>query len=419
MLLNMASKVFCRVILERIKIALDEKLREEQAGFRAGRSCTDQIATLRIIIEQSIEWQSSLYINFIDFEKAFDSISRDVLWRLLRHYGLPDKIVTIIKVLYEGFSAQVVHNGQKTQPLDMRTGVRQGCLLSPLLFLVALDWVTRTAFDRKRGIQWTFTTSLEDLDFADDLALLSHRIQDMRDKTRALEVQSAKVGLKINATKTKLMRIGTKRGDGVSVAGERVEEVDEFTYLGSIVSKKGGTDEDIQARIGKARQAFAMLRPIWRSTALTTKTKLRVFGSNVKAVLLYGSETWRLTKGLEQKLQVFINKSLRNILRIWWPRKISNKDLWSQTGQRPIEEEIRQRAWGWIGHTLRKPDGHVVKRALEWNPQGKRKRGRPQHSWRRTRMAELAAKHVTWNEAKGTAQNRVRWRALVEDLCST
>ena len=99
MLLSMASKVFCRVILERIKTALDEKLREEQAGFWAGRSCMDQIATLRIIVEQSIEWQSSLYINFIDFEKAFDSISRDVLWRLLRHYGMPDKIVTIIRAL--------------------------------------------------------------------------------------------------------------------------------------------------------------------------------------------------------------------------------------------------------------------------------------------------------------------------------
>ena len=145
----------------------------------------------------------------------------------------------------------------------MRSGVRQGYLLSPLLFLVALDWVMRTAFDRKRGIQWTFTTSLEDLEFADDLALLSHRIQDMRDKTKALEVQGAKVGLKINATKTKLMRIGTKRGDGVLVAGGRIEEVDEFTYLESIVSKKRGTDEDIQVRIGKARQTFSMLRPIW------------------------------------------------------------------------------------------------------------------------------------------------------------
>ena len=96
-----------------------------------------------------------------------------------------------------------------------------------------------------RGIQWTFTTSLEGLVFPDDLALLSHRIQDMRDKTRALEVQGAKVGLKINTNKTKLIRIGTKRGDGVSVVGGRIEEVDEFTYLGSIVSKKGGTDEDI------------------------------------------------------------------------------------------------------------------------------------------------------------------------------
>ena len=111
MLLNMASKVFCRVILECIKTALDEQLREEQAGFRAGRSCTDQIATLRIIVEQSIEWQSSLYINFIDFEKAFDSISRDVLWRVLRHYGMPGIIITIIRVFYEGFSAQVVYNG--------------------------------------------------------------------------------------------------------------------------------------------------------------------------------------------------------------------------------------------------------------------------------------------------------------------
>ena len=117
----------------------------------------------------------------------------------------------------------------------MRTGVRQGCLLSPLLFLVALDWVMRTAFDRKRGIQWTFTTSLEDLDFANDLALLTHRIQDLRDKTRALEVQGMKVGLKINATKTKLIRIGTKRGDGVSVArGGRLRKLVSSHTLGAL-----------------------------------------------------------------------------------------------------------------------------------------------------------------------------------------
>jgi len=123
-----------------------------------------------------------------------------------------------------------------------------------LLFLVALDWVTRRAF----GIQWSFTTSLDDLNFADNLALLSHRAQDMRDKKQALKEQGAMVGLKINATKTKMMCIGTKCSDGVFVKGEQVKKVDEFTYLGSIVSKKVGTDKDIQARIEKARQAFVI-----------------------------------------------------------------------------------------------------------------------------------------------------------------
>ena len=79
-------------------------------------------------------------------------------------------------------------------------------------------------------------TSLEHLDFGDDLALLSHRIQDMRDKSKALEEQGVKVSLKVNAAKTKLIRIGTKCGDGVSIVGERIEEVDESKYLRSITS---------------------------------------------------------------------------------------------------------------------------------------------------------------------------------------
>ncbi|CAH8584582.1 unnamed protein product [Heterobilharzia americana] len=76
-----ASKILSRIILERLRDALDSKLRPEQAGWLAGfrkyKSCADQIATLRIIIEQSIEWQSALYLNFIDFEKAFDSVDRE------------------------------------------------------------------------------------------------------------------------------------------------------------------------------------------------------------------------------------------------------------------------------------------------------------------------------------------------------
>ena len=93
---------------------MDEKLREEQAGFRKNRSTTDQIAILRIIVEQSIEWKSSLLVNFIDYEKAFDSVDMKTLWKIMRHYGIPVKLVTLVEELYEGSSCRILHDGQLT-----------------------------------------------------------------------------------------------------------------------------------------------------------------------------------------------------------------------------------------------------------------------------------------------------------------
>ncbi|KAL9983948.1 hypothetical protein ACROYT_G006197 [Oculina patagonica] len=98
-LLSVVSKVFTRIILTRIQNAVDNQLRKEQAGFRKGRSCTEQIFTLRNIIEQCMEWQASLHLNFIDFEKAFDSVHRITLWKLLRLYGVPHKIIRMIQAL--------------------------------------------------------------------------------------------------------------------------------------------------------------------------------------------------------------------------------------------------------------------------------------------------------------------------------
>ena len=96
MLLSIPGKVLARVILERLKNALDKKLQEEQEGFRQDRSCTDHIATMRIIVEQSLEWQTPLYSVFVDFRKAFDSVDREVIWKLMHHYGFPPKFVNII-----------------------------------------------------------------------------------------------------------------------------------------------------------------------------------------------------------------------------------------------------------------------------------------------------------------------------------
>ncbi|KAI0209386.1 Secreted RxLR effector protein 78, partial [Lamellibrachia satsuma] len=149
MLLSVPSKILCRIILDRV----------QETG------------------------QSSLYINFVDFEKAFDSIDRTVLWKLLRHYGLPTKFVTLIKNMYEGFTGHVIFNGQVSEDFQIGTGVRQGCLLSPLLFLIAIDWTMKRSTEHRTGIQWNLFSQLEDLDFADDLALLSETHKHMQQKT--------------------------------------------------------------------------------------------------------------------------------------------------------------------------------------------------------------------------------------------
>ncbi|VDP63732.1 unnamed protein product [Schistosoma curassoni] len=149
----------------------------------------------------------------------------------------------------------------------------------------------------------------------------------------------------------------------------------------------------MKARIGKARAAYLQLKKIWNSKQLSTNTKVRIFNTNVlqlkniwnskqlstntkvrifntnvNTVLLYGEKTWRNTKAIIQKIQVFINNCLRKILQISWPDTISNNQLWERTNQIPVEEEIRKKHWKCIGHTLRKAPNRVTRQDLTWNP---------------------------------------------------
>ena len=422
-LLSVPGKIFNRVILNRLKNAVDTKLRDNQAGFRRNRSCTDQIATLRIILEQSLEWRSSLYVNFIDYEKAFDSVDRTSLWKLLRHYGVPDKIVSLIRKSYEGMSCKVVHGQQLSESFQVRTGVRQGCLLSPFLFLLAIDWIMKeTTSEGRNGIQWTLmgpNNQLDDLDFADDLALLSSTRQQMQAKTDTMAEKSAKIGLHVNRGKTKVMRVNNQSQEPISVYGEPIEEVDFFIYLGSVVDKLGGTDADIKARKGKARSAFKKMKNVWSSAMLSTRIKVRIFNSTIKPVLMYGSETWRMNSTPINKVQSFVNSCLRKLLRIHWPEVITNQELWEKTRQTPVKEDITQRKWRWIGHTLRKPDGCITRQALTWNPQGSRRRGRPRNTWRRDIDRERERMGVTWGELCKKAEDRDAFRVLIGGLCSS
>ena len=189
---------------------------------------------------------------------------------------VPMKLVNMIKNSYEGMSCRVIHDGQLTENFEIRTGVRQGCLLSPFLFILAIDWIMKTETKGKRnGIQWKILTQLDNLDFADDLALMSHSHRQMQDKTTNLARISAQVGLKINKKKTKILRLNTTCERPIMLEGEGLEEVESFRYLGSIVDTRGGTEADVKARISKARAAFHILRNVWKSRVIGKTTKIR------------------------------------------------------------------------------------------------------------------------------------------------
>ena len=298
-------------------------------------------------------------------------------------------------------------------------GVKQGCILSPFLFTLAVNWLmTETTKNCRTGIQWTLTTVLEDLDYADDIDLLSSRHKDIQDKTHKMVDLGGSIGLAVNVTKTKMMRNNNANQHPIYINNEPVEEVKSFVYLGSCITPEGDSEKDAEARIIKANQVFGMLKPFWRNTKICTETKLRIYRSNILGVLLYGSECWKVTSNLTNKLETFQNKCLRNILNIYWPNIISNQALLQSTSCSPIATLVKKRRWMWIGHVCRMPSDSIPRTALRWTADGKRKRGRPRETWRRSVEKELKAEGMSWESVTKLAQDRGGWRTRVEASCA-
>ena len=263
-LLSVPGKVFCSSIWQRIHTAISRGLGEEQAGFRPWCSCTDQIFALRNILEQCNDWQTPLILNFVDIQKAVDNADGEALWNSLRMYGLPDKIIHLIETLYRDSECTVLIDGEPTAPCKVKTGVRQGCILSPILFCIALDFVMKSHIAISSGIAWTGNnTRLGDLDFADDICLLNSSQVEMQEKTKVLCQQAAKIGLQIKKKKIETTRNFDVKTP-IKLEKDQLNEVDKCTYLGRIVTKNGDCLPDIKNRVSKAGGAMNKLQQFWK-----------------------------------------------------------------------------------------------------------------------------------------------------------
>lgn len=414
-ILNTRMKVLAIILHDRVFSKIDGQMREEQAGFRGGRNCLDHIMAVRSLFEQATEHRSPLYAVFIDFKRAFDTVHHSAIWRAMEEAGVHPKDIQITAAMYRGAESRVAHGGALSDPIPLTRGVRQGCPLSPLLFVLTLDNALKKALVRPRGIQLGPFECVESLEYADDEVLIAETPAQLGAKLEKVVEETGKIGLECNTKKTRVMRTPDSQEVHLTVAGEAIKEVDRYTYLGAVITRTGGALEDAQARVNAARWQFSRLQRVWGSTQISRNTKMKLLSSGVLPCALYGSESWGPKEAVDVA-QVFINKCLRKICRIYWPETITNEELWRKTGTRPAAEQIERRRWGYIGHAARRRGQSV--RLLQWRPSVKRKPGRPRMTLRECVERGLQREGLTWRTLYGAADNRDDWRRRINCICS-
>ena len=329
-LIPIASKLLASVILRRLYKTREEQTREEQAGFRAGRGCIDQIFTLRQLLEHRHAFRRPTIIVFLDIRAAFDSIDRTALWNCLLRNGVPEKYVSILKELYRHTSGRVRAYGQLSPPFAVTSGVRQGCPVSPFLFNFAIEDVLQNALSGlpNGGVELLPGNRVFDLEYADDIALLSDNTQAAQQALNRLAIEVSRYGMCFAPSKCKvLLQDWQEPVPALTLCGVQLELVENFKYLGSLITAGGGVGEEITSRIARARTAFANLRHLWRRRDIRLSLKGRVYNAAVRSVLLYGCETWPLRAEDARRLSVFDHRCLRSIARVWWEHRVSNDEV--------------------------------------------------------------------------------------------
>jgi hypothetical protein len=374
------------MLLNKIRPHLDDKLRPNQCSFREKRSTTEQILALRRIIEGIEEKNLSAVVTFIDFRKAFDTIHRGKMIRILKAYGIPDIIAHAIEDTYQGTKAKVTTSDGDTDEFDILAGVLQGDTLAPYLFIIVLDYCLRSAIEgREESLGFTIKPrrsrrvgplNVTDLDFADDIALLSDTAAQAQQLLRNVENAALRVGLHMNAKKTQFMVYNQPTDVEIqTVDGSLLQEVKDFKYLGSWV---GSTEQDIKVRKAMAWKACNKLSNIWKST-LTRHLKVKLFQATVESVLLYGCETWTITKKIGKALDGCYTRMLRSALNVSWKMHMTNKELYGDIPK--VTAKISSRRLQYAGHCKR-AKGRIVSDLVTWRPtQGRRAKGRPKKTF--------------------------------------
>ena len=409
------AKLFNRVLLVRLRERLEMLLLPWQAGFRPGRNTVEQITCLRMAVDPCCARKRNMVVTFVDFSKAFDSVDRRALRDILAFYNIPDIVINAIMSLYTDTTACVRTSSGCTDEFDTTSGVLQGDTLAPYLFVIVMDYIIRISLTVEDGYTVRRRMSarhpairIPALAYADDAALLSDNAESAQRQLHRFEIASAKVGLCLNASKTKVMFVDDiPYSDIHTVSGTTLAACDEFCYLGCNIADNTGA---FQRRRQLAWVAARKLTTVWNSTA-SDAAKMQLFKSTVESVLLYSCEALAITESLGSRIDASHRALMRYCLSVHYPERISNTNLYARSQIEPATQTLTRNRLRLVGHALRRPD---LPLAMFLHPKNQatepyRHGGALRRTFQDQLFDDLSAIGLQLNMAVDAAQNRTEW----------
>ena len=458
MLLETAYKIVSILLLNRLRPIAESLDHEQQCGFRPGRGCNDAVFTVKMAMKKRREHSKETWILFLDLVKAFDRVPRELLWQLLEKFGVPPKLVRLLKALHKDVIVKFEVEGLEHE-VNCTIGVKQGDILGPVLFIIFMagvmsDWRKITdcpaivflskpdnVITGRRPTAKGTPFELNDSEYADDTAVLFDSRQSAVEYCPLLVNHFRQFGMEIHTgdvrdpekkSKTEILFVAAPLStykdpttyDNVDLGviplggGRFFPIVAQFCYLGCLLTRDCSDDADVQSRIDKAAGAFGSVRKeVFSNQNVCFGAKLLIYEGLILAILLYGSECWCLTEKLYHKLRLFHARCARSMCRVTrkhtWKHRISTDKLLARVGLRTIESYINRRQLQWAGHVLRMPFERLPRKMLTCWVASPRPRGCPQFTYGRGLYKALRRANIEKNSWTALAMDRDKWRGMI------
>nr|VZI43406.1 unnamed protein product [Spirometra erinaceieuropaei] len=403
-LLNIAGKIFAQILLNRLNNHLEQGLlSESQCGFRRHRGTTDMIFAARQLQEKCQEMRTHLYSTFVDLTKAFDTVNREGLWKIMQKFGCPERFTQMVRQLHDGMMARVMDNGAVSEAFAVTNGVKQGSVLAPTLFSLMFSAMLMDAYrDERPGFRIAYmtddhllnqrrmhfqsrvsTTTVHALLFGDDCALNATSEEEMQRSMDLFSAACENFGLVINMQKTVVMH----QPPPVSATPRTRRKL-------TTLSRNTKIDDEVANRISKASQAFGRLQStVWNRPGLQLNTKLKMYKAVILPTLL----------------------CLRRILKLNWQDRIPDTDVLERTGIFSIYSMLRQMQLRWSGHLVRMDDERLPKQLFyEDVTISSRRHGGQIRRYKDTLKSYLKRLQINPTNWEELARDRPTWRRTVK-----